>query len=60
MKLSILAPGGIANQIARAAVQLEGIECYAAASRSSERAEAFADKWGFEKHYGSWELAAFM
>lgn len=58
MKLSILAPGGIANQIARAAVQLEGIECYAAASRSSERAEAFADKWGFEKHYGSYgELA---
>lgn len=58
MRLSILAPGGIANQIARAAVQLEGIECYAAASRSIERAEAFAGKWGFKKYYGSYaELA---
>lgn len=58
MKLSILAPGGIANQIARAAVQLEGIECYAAASRSRERAKAFAEKWGFEKYYGSYEELA--
>lgn len=58
MKFAILAPGGIANTIAQAAVRLDEIECYAAASRSYDRAKAFADKWGFEKAYGSYmELA---
>ena len=55
MKFSILAPGGIANCLAEAVSGIEGVERYAVASRSLERAEAFAEKWGFEKAYGSYE-----
>lgn len=55
MKFSILAPGGIANCLAEAVKGLEGVERYAVGSRSLERAEAFAEKWGFEKAYGSYE-----
>ena len=55
MKFSILAPGGIANCLAEAVSGIEGVERYAVASRSLERAEAFAEKWGFEKAYGYYE-----
>lgn len=55
MKFSILAPGGIANCLAAAVSEIEGVEKYAVGSRSLERAEAFAEKWGFEKAYGSYE-----
>lgn len=55
MKFSILAPGGIANCLAEAVSGIEGVEKYAVGSRSLERAEAFAEKWGFEKAYGSYE-----
>lgn len=55
IKFAILAPGGIANSMAEAVNQLEEIECYAVASRNYERAKTFADKWGFEKAYGSYE-----
>lgn len=55
MKFSILAPGGIANSMAQAVSGLEAVERYAVASRSLERAQAFADKWGFLKAYGSYE-----
>ena len=55
MKFSILAPGGIANSLAQAVQGLEEVETYAVASRSYDRAKAFADKWGFQKAYGSYE-----
>lgn len=55
IKFAILALGGIANSMAEAVNQLEEIECYAVASRNYERAKTFADKWGFEKAYGSYE-----
>ena len=55
MKFSILAPGGIANCLAQAVQGLEEVEAYAVASRSYDRAKAFADKWGFQKAYGSYE-----
>lgn len=55
MKFSILGPGGIANKMAYTVQQLEGIESYAVASRDLDRAAAFAEKWGFEKAYGSYE-----
>lgn len=55
MKFSILAPGGIAHTMAAAVTRLEGIECYAVASRKLETAQAFAEKWGFQKAYGSYE-----
>lgn len=55
MKFSILAPGGIANSLAQAVQGLEEVEAYAVASRNYDRAKAFADKWGFQKAYGSYE-----
>lgn len=55
IKFAILAPGGIANSMAEAVTRIEEIECYAVASRDYERAKSFADKWGFEKAYGSYE-----
>lgn len=55
IRFAILATGNIANSMAKAVQQLEEVECYAAASRSYEKAKIFADKWGFEKAYGSYE-----
>lgn len=58
IKFAILATGNIANSMAEAVSRLEMFECYAAASRSYERAKNFAEKWGFEKAYGSYEELA--
>lgn len=58
MKFAILAPGHIANALAKAASGINGVEKYAVASRDLDRARAFADKWGFEKSYGSYEELA--
>ena len=55
MKFGILAAGKIAEKMAEAVSALPEIEKYAAASRDLRRAEAFAEKWGFEKAYGSYE-----
>ena len=55
MKLAVLGPGRIAHTVAPAWLALPEIECYAVASRSVERAEAFAREFGFQKVYGSYE-----
>ena len=55
MKFSILAPGKIAHSMAEAVDKIEGIETYAVASRDYQRAKAFADQWGYQKAYGSYE-----
>ena len=55
MKFAILAPGKIANSMAKAISGIEKIERYAVASRDQERADIFAKKWGLEKAYGSYE-----
>ena len=55
IKFGILATGNIAGSMARTVQQLEEVECHAAASRSYEKAQEFADKWGFKKAYGSYE-----
>ena len=55
MKLALLGPGRIAGTVAQALVATPEIECYAVASRNLERAEAFAEKFGFQKAYGSYE-----
>lgn len=55
MKFSILGPGGIARSLATAVNGLEGVEAYAVASRSYERAKAFAEEWGYQKAYGSYK-----
>lgn len=53
MKFAILAAGNIARKMAQAVSGIEGAERYAVASRSLEKAQAFAQEWGFEKSYGS-------
>lgn len=55
MKFAILAAGNIAHSMAQAVSGLKEIEKYAVASRSLERAQAFAEQWDFEKAYGSYE-----
>lgn len=51
MKLAILGPGRIAETVTKTLVQLPEIECYAVASRTPGKAEAFAKKYGFPKVY---------
>lgn len=58
MKFGIIAPGNIARSMAEAVSGISGIEKYAVASRSLKRAEDFAEEWGFEKAYGSYEELA--
>lgn len=60
MKFAILAPGKIAQSMAETVrgiqkQNLAELELYAVASRSYDRACAFAKEWGFEKAYGSYE-----
>ena len=55
MKIGILGAGNISRKVAPALVALPEIKCYAVASRDSEKARAFADEFGFEKVYGSYE-----
>lgn len=59
MRVGIIGTGWIAE---KAAITLNGLtecECYAVASRSLEKAEAFAQQWNVKKAYGSYsELMA--
>lgn len=55
MKIGILGTGRIAEVVAPTLIAMPEIECYAAASRSIEKAQAFAEKFGFEKAYGSYD-----
>jgi predicted dehydrogenase len=62
LKFAILGCGHIATKMSAAVKTLEnqgmGVECYAVASRSLEKAAAFAKEYGFEKAYGSYEELA--
>lgn len=59
MKVAILGAGNIAGAMAEALNGITDDVClYAVASRSLEKAQAFAIKWGFEKAYGSYEELA--
>lgn len=59
MKVAILGAGNIARSMAEAINGLDdSVEAYAVAARDLERAEAFAQKWGFQKAYGSYEEMA--
>ena len=55
MKIGILGAGKISHSTVLAMVALEEVECWAVASRSLEKAQAFAEKYGFRKAYGSYE-----
>ncbi len=55
MKIAILGAGSIATSMAETIHGVNGAEAYAVASRSLEKAQAFAERWGFERAYGSYE-----
>lgn len=55
VNFAVLAAGGIAAKMSQAVMKLPEVKMYAVASRSYERADAFAQKWGYEKAYGSYE-----
>lgn len=55
MKIGILGAGNIAENMANTLNGMEDAEFYAIGSRSQEKAEQFAKKFGAEKAYGSYE-----
>lgn len=58
MKIGIMGTGKMAGVFAQTLARMPEVECYAAASRSPERAKAFAGQYGFAKAYGSYEEMA--
>ena len=59
LRVGIIGAGWIAEKAAITLNGLSGCECYAIASRSLEKAEAFAKTWHVKKAYGSYaELIA--
>ncbi|MCQ2520809.1 MAG: Gfo/Idh/MocA family oxidoreductase [Lachnospiraceae bacterium] len=57
--VAILGAGNIAEAMAKALKGLgEEVSMYAVASRTLDKAAAFAKKWGFQKAYGSYEELA--
>ena len=54
MRVGIIGAGTIAGKIASTLKDLEGVDNFAIASRSLEKAEAFAKEWGFERAYGTY------
>jgi len=59
INMAILGAGNIAGQMAAAINGLQDRVCaYAVASRSLDRARAFAQEWHFQKAYGSYEELA--
>lgn len=57
-KIGIIGCGGIAKKMAATLGKMKEVKRYAVASRTQEKAKAFADEWGFEKAYGSYEELA--
>lgn len=54
MKIGILGPGSICRKVAPAIASLPQLERWAVASRSLDKAQAFAGEFGFQKAYGSY------
>ena len=55
MKIGILGAGKISHSVVPAMIALEEVECWAVASRDYDKAKAFADRYGFQRAYGSYE-----
>ncbi len=55
MKVGIIGAGGIARKMARTLSRMKEAEAYAIASRSAEKAEAYAKEYGMARAYGSYE-----
>ena len=55
MRIGILGAGNIAGVLAKTIAEMDGVERYAIASRTKEKAEAFAKEFGFKVSYGSYQ-----
>ncbi len=55
MKVGVLGTGNIVQKVTPTIAAIEGLECYAIASRTLERAEQAAAEYGYEKAYGTYE-----
>ncbi|MCD8015884.1 MAG: Gfo/Idh/MocA family oxidoreductase [Lachnospiraceae bacterium] len=55
MNLAILGAGRIATTMAGTVSAMDEVNLYAIAARDGERAKAFAEKYGAQKFYGSYE-----
>ncbi len=55
MKVGILGAGGIAAVVSRTLAKMDTVTCYAIASRDLEKSRRFAEEFGFQKAYGSYE-----
>lgn len=53
--MAFLGAGSISNKMAATITQMDNVEAYAVAARDLERAQAFAERYGFAKAYGSYE-----
>jgi predicted dehydrogenase len=58
VRWGIAGPGGIATRFASDMPRVEGGEVVAVASRSMDRARAFADRFGITRYHGSYEALA--
>ncbi|MDR0955220.1 MAG: Gfo/Idh/MocA family oxidoreductase, partial [Rikenellaceae bacterium] len=54
IKMGIIGTGIIAEKMATTIREMPDVEAYAVGSRSQEKAQAFADQWGFARAYGSY------
>ncbi len=55
VKVAIMGTGKIAGIMAETLKNMRGVTCYAVGSRTQERANSFASKYGIKKAYGSYE-----
>lgn len=55
LKIGILGTGAIAATLADTMNRMSGVKLYGAASRSLEKAKAFAERFGIDHAYGSYE-----
>lgn len=55
INIGIMGTGSIACTMAETLDKMRNVKCYAVASRTQEKAEAFARGYGFKKAYGSYE-----
>ena len=55
LKVAIMGTGKIAGVMAGTLKEMKGVSCYAVGSRTQEKADQFAQSYGFKKAYGSYE-----
>lgn len=58
LKMAIMGAGNIAGKMASTIAKMDSVEAYAVGARDPERAQKFADTYGFRKAYGSYEELA--